>query len=56
MRELRRTCEEGHALIWHREWECPLCEAIEKLKKQEEAFESMANSVFNSAFRVEIEE
>ena len=53
MRDLRRTCEDGHALIWHREWVCPLCATLEKLKKQEEAFESMANSVFNSAFRVE---
>lgn len=38
MRELRRTCEDGHALIWHREWECPLCEVRRKQREtQEEA-------------------
>lgn len=36
MRELRRTCENDHALIWHREWVCPLCEASERVKKLEE--------------------
>ena len=39
MRELRRTCEDGHALIWHREWVCPLCEVLETLKREREETE-----------------
>ena len=45
MRELRRTCEEGHALIWHREWVCPACEMRETIKQLQHANEMMEQTL-----------
>lgn len=33
--QFRSTCEQGHPLIRHYEWECPLCRALRDVRDAE---------------------